>query len=272
MNIKPVFALLLFSFLFPGNRLFAQTQTTYQVPQTYRFDYEVVQTLDGKKTSADSCVMHFFYTKSGDYAAARISKRNDIKGNLLVVLTRDGMGVVLDEHNRSITVINIRKLIAGFSDMAKWIRMDSVIVHLRREMDGRDFQSVKTGNMKQLGNYSSEEYAVSDSKGHKGSVWLARVDFSTQGDYILGAAGGSLLKLMTGKMAAHPLFQALIQPKTLITEIDREDSAAGHDIHMHTVSLSPVTESVSTAGYQVNNYSDMTLPEIFQAEMKKRNR
>jgi hypothetical protein len=40
---------------------------------------------------------------------------------------------------------------------------------------------------------------------------------------------------------------------------------------MHTVSISPVVTTVSTSGYTLNDYSYLTLPEIFQAEMKKRN-
>jgi hypothetical protein len=272
MKLKFLITVLFFAVLLQENRSFAQTQVPYQVPANYRFDYEVEQVFVSKKASADTSVMHFFYTRSGDYAAVRISTKRDMKGNLLIVLTRDGMGVIFDERNRNITVINIRKLLSGFSDMAKWIRMDSVIAHMRKKMEGRDFQSVKTGKSKQLGSYTSEEYALSDSKGPRGSVWLTKVDFNTQADYILGIAGGNLLKMMSGKMAAHPLLQAMVQPKTLVSEIDMKDSADGHGVNMHTVGINPVTESVSTTGYGVSNYSDMSLPEIFQAEMKKRNK
>jgi hypothetical protein len=40
---------------------------------------------------------------------------------------------------------------------------------------------------------------------------------------------------------------------------------------MHTLTIDPVSTTMSTKGYVVNDYSNMTLPEIFQAEMKKRN-
>jgi hypothetical protein len=272
MKMKPFFIALAFIGLFNANALMAQTQPPpYKLPDNFHFDYETIQVLSGKKNTADSSVIHFFYTKSGDYAGAEISRNSNLKGNLFLVLTRDGMSIIFDEHNKSVTIISVRKLTADLASLTKWIRMDSVIANMRKKMDGRDFQSVKTGNSKQIGNYTSEEYVVTDSRGQKGSVWCTRVDFDTQGDYLIGAVGGNLLKMMSTRMASHPLFQALTQPKTLVTGIDLKDSAGAHPIDMRTISIDQVTKTVSTSGYAVNDYGNMTLPEIFQSEMKKRN-
>ena len=68
----------------------------------------------------------------------------------------------------------------------------------------------------------------------------------------------------------RPLFQALMQPKTLVTDIDMLDSTGGHRMNMHTESIRQTPTTISTSGYTVDNYSNMTVPEIFQAEMKKR--
>ena len=269
--MKSFFTVWLLVSLLQGNMSMAQTQPSYQLPDTYRFDYEVTQVLVNKKNSADTCTMHFFYTKSGDYAAARISRKDNMKGNLLVVFTRDGISIIFDEHSKNITILSVRKLISDLSGITKWIRMDSLIANMRKKTDGKDFQSVKTGNTKQVGSYTSEEFRVSDNKGLKGSVYCAKVDFNTPLDYILGAVSGNFLKMMSGRMTAHPLFLALTQPKTLVTDIDAGDSADGNRMNMHTVSISQTPTTVSSTGYVVNNYSDMTLPEIFQAEMKKRN-
>jgi hypothetical protein len=271
MKMKSVFALLFVACLIYGNISAAQSQSPYQLPDSYRFDYEVTQVLVHKKNITDTTVMHFLYTKSGDYAAARISKNGKMKGNLLVIITKEGMSIIFDEHNKNITIISIQKLISGLSGITKWIRMDSLMANLKMKTEGKEFQSVKTGNSKQVGNYTSEEYSVSDSKGSKGSVWVAKVDFNTQTDYILGAIGGNFLKMMGGRMTAHPLFQTLSQPKTLLTDMNGGDSAGDHKMSIHTLSLSQSSATVSTSGYVVNNYSNMTLPEIFQAEMKKRN-
>ena len=133
------------------------------------------------------------------------------------------------------------------------------------------FQSVKTGNNKQLGNYTSEEYMITDRKGHKGSVWCAKSDFNTQGDYIMGAVGGNIIQMMSSNMAKHPLLQTLTQPKALVTEIELNDSTGTRRMEMQTRSIDQIPKTVSTAGYSLSDYSNMTLPEIFQAEMKKRN-
>jgi hypothetical protein len=271
MKMKLLFAILFVACLLNANILVAQSQPSYQLPDSYRFDYDVTQKLVHKRNLADSSVMHFLYTKSGDYAAARISGKDNKKGNLLVVITNNGMSIIFDEHNKNITIISIRKLISDLSGLTKWIRMDSLMANLRKKTDGKDFQSVKTGNNKQVGSYTSEEYSVSDNKGHKGTVWCAKVDFNTQTDYILGAVGGNFLQMMSGRMATHPLFQALTQPKTLVTDIETSDSAEVHRINMHTLSIDPIRISFSTSGYAVNDYSTMTVPEIFQELMKKRN-
>jgi hypothetical protein len=271
IKMKSFSVLLLVSCLFLGSGSFAQSQPSYQIPDNFRFDYEVIQVIASKKNTGDSSTIHFFYTKSGDYAAARISRKASMKGNLFVVITRDGMSVIFDENHKSITIISIRKLISDLAGITKWIRMDSLIANMRKNTDGKDFQSAKTGITKKIESYNSEEYSISDNKGRKGSVWLASVDFNTQADYLLGAMGGNILKMMSGRMTAHPLFQAMTQPKTLVTEINSADSTAGDKMNMHTLTISQTPTTVSTSGYQVNNYSNMTLPEIFQAEMKKRN-
>ena len=271
MKMKSVFALLLLACLLQGNISFSQTQTPYKLPDIYRFDYEVVQMLINNKNAADTSVMHFLYTKSGDYAAAIVGRKSSMKGNLVIVFTRDGNSIIFDEHKKNITVISVRKLISDLSGLAKWIRMDSLVANLQKKTDGKDFQSVKTGNTKEVGGYASEEYSVSDNKNDKASVWCTRVDFNTPGDYILGVGGVNILKMMSAHLTAHPLFQALTQTKTLITEIDFRDPANGNGMDMHTVSISQTPTMIPTAGYQVNNYSNMTLPEIFQAEMKKMN-
>ncbi len=268
--MKSLFAILFVACLLNGNISVAQSQPPYPLPDGYHFDYEVTQVMVHKKNLADTSVMHFLYTKSGDYAAARISSRDNKKGNLLVVITNKGMCIIFDEHNKNITIISIRKLISDLSGLTKWIRIDSLMANMRKKTDGRDFQSVKTGNSKQVGSYTSEEYSVSDNKGHKGTVWCAKVDFNTQMDYLLGAAGSNFLKMMSGRMATHPLFQALTQPKILVTDIETSDSAEVRRMNMHTLSINQTHISFSTSGYVVNDYSTLTVPEIFQELMKKR--
>jgi len=271
MRMKPVFVLLMFVTALKGPTVLAQAHSPYSLPDAYRFDYTVEQSLLHKKNSAKPTAIHFFYTKNGDYAAARFSGKTEAKGNLFLVITRDGSLIVFDDRKKEITVISIRKMGTDLMGLTKWIRMDSVMAHMRKRPDEKGFQSAKTGNTRQTDNYSSDEYSISDSRGRKGTVWCTKVDFLTQGDYIKEAIAGNWLNMMSNQQSAHPLLQTIMQPKTLVTEINMKDSAGNTEIEMHTVSISPVVTTVSTSGYAVNDYSNMTLPEIFQAEMKKRN-
>ena len=272
MKMKPIFLLFLFFGLLKVIPSLSQSSSGYNLPGSYQFDYTVTQTVRHEKKIPDSSVIHFFYTKSGDYAGAEMSRNADSRGNLFIILTREGNSIIFDDHNKTITVISVRKLASDLTGLTKWIRMDSIMANMRRTRDGKEIKSVKTGNHKQLGNYSTEEYLVTDSKGHKGSVWCAKMDFDTQGDFIMGAIGGNLLKMMSSNMSSHPLLQTLTQPRTLVTEIEFVDSTGARRMEMNTRSIDQLSKTVSTAGYSLSDYSNMTLPEIFQAEMKKRNR
>src|SRR5437764_2293229 len=144
--------------------------------------------------------------------------------------------------------------------------------HVRKREDGKEIKSVKSENRKQLGNYTTEEYIVTDNRGRKGSVWCAKMDFDTQGDYLMAAIGGNFIKMISSNMASHPLLQTLTQPRTMITEITFMDSTGAPAMQMQTRSIDQRLKTVSTAGYSLSDYTNQTIPEIFQAEMKKRNR
>jgi hypothetical protein len=270
MNVKLFFLIFLFVGLMEQRASFAQSPAGFKLPDSFQFDYTVTQTIHHVKKMPDSSVIHFFYTKTGDYAAAEISRSADTRGNLFIVITREGNTAIFDDRNKTITVISIRKLVSELGELMKWIRMDSVVAHMRKRTDGKAWKSVKTGNQKQLGKYTSEEYIVTDSKGHNGSVWSAKMDFNTQGDYMMSALGGNLIKMMSSNMTNHPLLQALTQPRTLITGLEFNDSAGTRKLEMQTQSIDQVSKTVSISGYTVTDYSNMTLPEIFQAEMKKK--
>jgi hypothetical protein len=53
--------------------------------------------------------------------------------------------------------------------------------------------------------------------------------------------------------------------------VDLRDSTGAEKMKMNTIRIDPVATTVSTSGYSVSDYSNMTLREIFQAEMKKKN-
>jgi hypothetical protein len=250
---------------------FAQAPIPYKLPDAFKFDYQVSQVITEKQKTADRDTLQFFYTQSGEYAAASVSGREGMKGNLLMILTRDGICIFFNEKHKNITIVSIRKLLSDMSGFMKWIRIDSLMSGMRAGMNQKDFKSAKTGTTKTLFGYSTEEYSVSDRKGQRGSVWFTKVDFNGPADYIFDAVGASYLKMMGAGMSDRPLLQALTRSKTLITEIDLKDSTGTKAMQMQTIQIGPFSKTVSISGYQVNDYSNMTAPEIFRAEMKKRN-
>jgi hypothetical protein len=272
MKLKRFFVLFICVAVLHATTVLAQTASVYKLPDSFRFDYTVTQTIHDVKKVSDSSVVNFYYTKSGDYAGAEFTGKENTKGNLFIVLTREGNTVIFDDRNKSIRVISLRKLVSDLTGLMKWIRMDSVMAYMRKRADGKEMKSVKTGNHKSVGSYTTEEYVVTDGRGRKASVWCAKMDFNTQGDYIMNAVGSNMIKMMGSNANAHPLLQTLTQPRTLVTEIELNDSAGTRRMEMQTRRIDQASKTVSVAGNSVNDYSNMSLPEIFQAEMKKRNR
>ena len=77
--MKSFFLLFLFFGLMKITPSSAQTPSGYKLPDSFQFDYTVTQTVHHAKKVPDSSVMHFFYTKSGDYAGAEISRNAEAR-------------------------------------------------------------------------------------------------------------------------------------------------------------------------------------------------
>jgi hypothetical protein len=271
-QMKPIIVFLFASFLMPA--VYSQQSPVYTLPEAFNFDYTLIQTVSGKK-AGDTTLFHFYYTKSGEYAAAEWSRNENKIGNLLIVLTRAGNIVVFNNREKNIVILNPHKMMTDMMGMLKWIRMDSLMAHLHMNSDSSALHSTKSGKIKPLNNFTTVEYTVTGRK-HGGSVWIANVDFPVLSDYFMGILGkgmGSMMgkRTMGDGMATHPLMQAMMQPKTLITEIEMPDSAGDRGFNLHTLSLLSTPFKISTQGFVVIDYSDKTLREIFEAEMKRRN-
>ena len=277
------FILFLFtSFLLPT--VYSQSAPVYTLPDAFNFDYTLTQTVSGRK-AGDNATYHFYYSKSGEYGAAEWSRNEKKEGNLLIVMTRAGNVVVFNKREKQIIIMNPHKLMMDMMSMLKWIRMDSLMAHLRMNSDSTDYHSAKSGKTKPFNNYTTIEYTVT-SHNHMGSVWIANVDFPTQSDYLISVLGKGMMSMMGDRtmgdrtmgdrtmgdrMAMHPLMQAMMQPKTLITEIEMPDSAGHPGFNLHTLSLLATPFKISMQGFVVNDYSNMTMHEIFEAEMRRRN-
>ena len=270
MKQNRLFIILLFACLLAGKTSYQQAKPAYQLPDSYHFDYEVVQASISKKNANDTTTMHYFYTKSGDYAGLKVGRKTGRKEDKFIIFTKDGISIIVDDDRKNITIINTRNMMGDVANMAKNMKKDSVPAHMKNKIDPKQYKSVKTGKTKQIGSYTSEEYQVTDSSGRKTSIWYAKVDFNAQSYYLLGLGAGGMMKMDNGGMIGSPLFQTLADPKNLITDIVTEDSPDGKGMNMHTTSISNSSASIPTKGYEVKDYSNMDLKEMMQEMQKKK--
>ncbi len=247
---------------------YQQTTTSYQLPNSFSFDYEVVQSSENKK-NGDTATMHFFYTKSGDYAAVKISGRQGMMMNKFIIITKDGMGVIFDDDRKDVSVINTRNILSDLMSLARLMKKDTM--YMRDKFAGKNISAVKSGNTKQVSGYTAEEYKISDSGAYKASIWIAKVDFNTQLYYLMRAIGNMpKMNNMQMPMQNNPLMQTLIDPKNLITEITTAESADGKGFNMHTTSITSSSMIKSTTGYKVNDYSNMDLRQMIEKGKQQR--
>jgi hypothetical protein len=250
---------------------FPQAKAPYQLPESFHFDYEVVQVVTNKKNATDTSSMHYFYTKSGDYAGMNTGGGRNNRKNDFVIFTKTGDWVVIDDNKKTITIINMANMMKDFGNAAKEMKKDSLSTHAKSKYDPGQYQSVKTGNTKTISGYTSEEYKITDNKGHKISIWYAKVDFNTTLSYLFGMGGGNAgaTGSYMNPAGANPMLRAVADPNALMTEMHSEESSDRKEIEIQTQSITKTSSSKSTVGYLVNNYSNMDLKEMMQAESKK---
>jgi hypothetical protein len=247
---------------------FAQTKDAYVLPDTYHFDREVIQVISDKKNAADSSRFYSYFTNSGEYAGFRM--QGETANHMgWVIVTRSGNITFFKERDKTATVISMRKIFSDLADLAKWIKMDSVMASMRRRIDEGKARSVKTGKTKTIDGYSTQEYSATDSSGRVSRVWCAKVDFPVAIDYILNAGAGKWVPMISSKLQTNPLLQAIISEGTMVTDIQLTDSSGKTFSLLRTNFIRRAPTDFPTAGYTVIDYSNSSLMEIFRAEMRR---
>src|SRR5580698_7572186 len=73
----------------------SQQPAAYQVPDSYHFDYEVVQQVTGdNKNSSGPKTIDYYYSGNGDY----MGMKADDKKNNIMIFTKDGTSVIIDDE------------------------------------------------------------------------------------------------------------------------------------------------------------------------------
>ena len=230
----------------------SQQQSAYKVPDSYKFEYEVVQQLhNSDKTSGGVKNVTYYYSENGDYTGIKA----DTKNNTLVIFTKDGTTAMVDDQKKTITLFRMQNMMADASKMAaQYNKNNSSAASPSGKQVNSDFKFAKTGGTKQIGGYTAEEYSYSDSKGEKGSVWYAKVDFNTSLFFKLGTGAMASGSAMNKYGSAAPSYPQLNDPHLLVVEAE---NVAHPGEGLTTQSISKNTMVISTTGYHINDLSNM---------------
>src|SRR5262249_9543036 len=134
------------------------------------------------------------YNLAGDYMAIR--PNND--KTKLIIFTKDGVQVVVDDEKKNIIIMRIGGLVG---DIAK---------AMNKNADGKSTNAstykgsiAKTGNTKQISGYPAEEYKVTGDDGKVSTVWTAKVDFNASLFYLMNMGIGASMAGRPGGGAGH---------------------------------------------------------------------
>jgi hypothetical protein len=230
----------------------SQQQTAYKVPDAYNFDYEVAQQANSaNKNSGSAKAITYYYTLSGDYTAMKADEKN----NTLIIFTKEGTTVIIDNQKKTITLFRMQNMMGDISKMAAQYNKNnpsatpSTVGH-----DNSNFKFAKTGSTKQISGYTAEEYGYSDSKGEKGSVWYAKVDFNTASFFMMGAGAAPSGAAMSKYGTAAPSYPQLNDPHLLVVEAENSEHPGEG---LTTQSISKKSFVITTSGYHINDLSNM---------------
>jgi hypothetical protein len=231
----------------------SQQKAAYQVPDSYNFDYEVVQQVNStNKSSSDPKTITYHYSQNGDYSALSASGKN----NSLIIYTKDGTMIIVDDQKKTLTVLHMQNMMGDIAKIAEQYKKNNPsATSPSANHDSSDFKYGKTGNTKQISGYTAEEYSYTSSKGEKGSVWYAKVDFNTASFFMMGAKAASSNPAAMNKYGgASSPYPQLTDPHLLLTEAENS-SHPGESLT--TQSISKKSLVITTKGYTVNDLSNL---------------
>ena len=139
----------------------------------------------------------------------------------------------------------------------------------------------KTGRTKQFFGYPAEEYSGEFTGEDKGkmrsgtiSVWYAKVDFDPQMMFSMGlgslGGGGQSLSKMNQSHSDNFFGLGLTQKNCLLVEMDFAEKGGEQKAGMKAISIEKTDFSKNTEGYNVQNYSGMSMKDMFRKEMEQK--
>jgi hypothetical protein len=230
----------------------SQQQTAYKVPDSYNFDYEVTQQVNSaNKKSGGANAITYYYSQNGDYTAMKADNKN----NNFIIFTKDGTTAIVDDQKKTITLFRMQNMIGDMSKIAEqYNKNNPSATPPAVKQDNSSFKFAKTGSTKQISGYTAEEYGYTNSKGEKGSVWYAKVDFNTSSFFMLGAGATPSGPAMNKYGSAATSYPQLNDPHLLVVEAENSTHPGEG---LTTQSIAKKSLVIATNGYKVNNLSNM---------------
>ncbi len=214
--------------------------TAFKMPAEIKFNKIVVQKVEDKKTSTIS----YLFTSSGDYMAIK----PDSKEASLIIYTKDGDMMAVNERDKSIIVMNLKKFMVSMANAAKDMKdkkgtKDSVAA-------GTNFK--KTGRTKSIGGYTAEEYEIKRNSDviH---VWYLKTDFDAN---LLGYFGFGKMGNMPGSnpsgAPSAPADMPNLGRNYMVAEMEKNGKTM-----IETESIDKTDFSFSSSGYTVRDMTNL---------------
>ncbi|MBS1496595.1 MAG: hypothetical protein JSU03_02100 [Bacteroidetes bacterium] len=229
------------------------------LPSTITFERMVVQVVnsdEGKNSTT------YYFTINGDYAFAKhTSAEGDQPASILY--TKDGKMCMVDEQNKTITILNMPKVVAEGAEMSK--ETAEQIKKAPLEKDKKENMTItKTNNTKTIFGYTAYQYLVKNEGGTM-NCWYAKVDFNPIKIYTMGAGNKSI----SGSKAASLKNNLAAIPVINQNYLWIETEIAGKK-GMETTNISKTGFTFNTTGYSINDLGKKGLIDILKSKSKKK--
>jgi hypothetical protein len=230
------------------------------IPPVINFEWQVDQRMnkdeddDDKNNGKAYSEVSYYFTTNGDYAAIKREGTNFS----LMVYSKDGQTWMIDDKKKTITVMNMPKMVGEGGMLGKQLAEEIKKAPLTKDRDDEKFTITKSGKTKIiLGNYTAEEYIVKNNKVLTSkmaektgtlSLWYVRVPFDPVKIYTMGAGRPADLTAMQNNprmknnMAAIPV----LNKNYLWVE-----TWAGGKAGLETTRIEHKFNTIYTAGYTI---------------------
>jgi hypothetical protein len=215
-------------------------QTTFKMPDEIKFNNMVVQKMEEKKTTTHSN----YFTASGDYMAMK----PDSKESSLIIYTKDGDMMIVNEKEKSIMVMNLKKFVTNVANAAK----DMKDKKSSADSTGAKTNFRKTGKTKTISGYTAEEYEIK-RENDLINVWYLKADFSAN---LLGFFGFGKMENMPNAKRGPATSQFENIPSLGSNYLMAEMEKNGKTI-LETESVEKTNFTFSSAGYTVRDMTNL---------------